>query len=307
MLLTWSNGVGRAGDDALMIDLDGRPDLPFDFDALYYEPGTGMRLVIADGAQRTLTDAECEACDAVAAQIIAQADYPVHTYDEDGVYRGPMLKSAADAAGLGYTVETPDHPASRRVPATAEGMWQRVVAVIMDSGLLREMPEGICQSCMLTFTADEWADFPRPSTPHETWDFAAETWADRRVLADTQAEARSLIRRVVEDVRARWLDAVPGLERQTWQRQEAEASAWTADAAATTPFIDAALAGRTIAKADYCADILANAARAWALLARAHNLQWTWFDQVDACTTPHEVDAVVHAFGDVSFDLPEEF
>lgn len=305
MLLTWSNGVGRAGNDDIMVDIADKPDLSFDFDALYYEPGTGMRIVIMDGAQITLTDEECEICDAEAAAIIAAADYPVQTYDEDGVYRGPMLKSEAVAAGMGYTLDAPDHPASKRVPATADGAWQRVVAVIMDSGLLREMPEGICQLCMLTFTAEEWADFSRPATPYETWDFATETWADRRALADVQAEARALIRRVMEDVRNRWLDGIPDFERQTWQRQEAEASAWTADAAAPTSFIDAALAGRTVSKADYCTEILANAARAWVLLAHAHNLQWTWFDKIVACTTPQEVDALMYAFGDEHFDAPE--
>lgn len=304
MILTWSNGVGRVGNDVILVDIADSPVLPFVYDALYYEPDTGMILKIVDGAQHVLDADEQAACAAEAARLLAAADYVVQTYDDEGVYRGPLLKSAAEKEGLGHCLDAPDHPASKRI----DDAWARIVAVIMDSGQLREMPDSICQLCLLTFTAAEWEAFPtRPATPYETWDFAAETWADKRVLDEVAAEARALIRRVVEDVRAHWLGGVPGLpglEVSTWQKQEAEARAWLADRTAATPFIDQALEGRAVSKAEYCAEIMANAARAWRLLSHAHNLQYVWLDKVAACATVREVDAVVYALGDLGMPDP---
>lgn len=306
-MLIWNekDNLGRAGDSQLMTDVGSKPALSFDFDTLYYEPDTNVRFKIFNGIQTDLTDAECSACEDAIKEIVANADYPVQAYDSDGIFKGTILKSEAETQKLGWCLDKPDHPASKRVDDT----WERVVAVIRDTGILIEMPESICQLCLLTFTQKEWDAFPtRPKTPHETWDFVKEIWRDKRTLAETQAEAEELVRRVFNGIREKWIGKTPALERMTWAVQEAEARAWltSEDESAETPFIDKALEGRSIAKKDFCLDVLANAQNAWNTLALIHNQHWLWLDKVRACTTPQEVDKIVFDLGNIKlFDTLE--
>lgn len=299
-ILTWSADTGRVGDNTILMDIETKPDLPFPFSALYYEPDTNMRLVITpEGKQRPLTDAECAACESAVATLLEMADYPVFAHDEDGVFRGLLSKNEALEKGLSWRLEAPDHPASK----WADGAWRHVVAVIMDNGVLREMPAEICQLCLLTFTQEEWDAFPsRPATAYQTWDFASETWKDKRGLPETVSEAKALARRVAEEVRQQLLDAVPELERLTWMKQEQESRAWLADSTSPTPFIDIILESAAQDKAALCQAIVAQAEKAWHKLARAHVLQQQWFAEITACRTPPEVDDVVFSFSGKPLD-----
>lgn len=298
-LLIWSDGTGRAGTTTLMLDIDQKPNLPFAFDALYYEPDTGMTIKTKTGKQYGLTRGEQRLCASLAEQIVDEADYLVHAFAEDLVFAGPMLKSEALKQGLSWCFYAPEHPASKCI----NDKWVRVVAVIMDNGILKEMPEGVCQLCVLHFTDAEWADHPKPNTAFETWDFKTETWVDKRTLPSVQADACDLIRRIMEGTRQASLhNQVPELERETWPRQEAEARAWMTDQTVATPFLDALLRERTLTKEQLCTSVISNADKAWVVLAYIHNLQWQWFDRVKACTTVPEVDALVYSLGDHDFN-----
>lgn len=130
--LTWSLDNGKAGYGDIMITIDGKPDLPWPFDSLYYEPQTGMVCKVVNGRQVQLSEAEKEQCAACARRLVESADFYVSAIAEDGVYAGWMLKSQAEAEGKGWCVDMPDHPAARRI----DGKWVRVVAVIMEDGTL---------------------------------------------------------------------------------------------------------------------------------------------------------------------------
>ena len=137
--LTWSLDNGKAGYGDIMITIDGKPDLPWPFDSLYYEPQTGMVCKVVNGRQVQLSEAEKEQCAACARRLVESADFYVSAIAEDGVYAGWMLKSQAEAEGKGWCVDMPDHPAARRI----DGKWVRVVAVIMEDGTLRLNPDGV--------------------------------------------------------------------------------------------------------------------------------------------------------------------
>lgn len=296
-LLIWSDGTGRAGNDTLMLDIETKPELPFPFDTLYYEPLSHMCLKIIDGVQSPLTLAEALTCETEANRLVDTADYPVQAIADDAVFAGGMLRSEADKQGLDWCLDVPEHPASKRV----NGKWEHVVAVIMDNGTLKEMPESICQLCVLHFTAEEWEGVEKPSSPYETWDFVLEKWLDKRTLTAVQTGACDLVRRVIEDVRNKWLQQIPPLERDTWVKQETEARAWLADNTLYTPFLELVLKGRSITKEELCTDIISNARKTWEILGHAHNLQWRWFDKIRACTTVKAVDDLAFAFGNVDF------
>lgn len=290
--LTWSLDNGKAGYGDIMITIDGKPDLPWPFDSLYYEPQTGMVCKVVNGRQVQLSEAEKEQCAACARRLVESADFYVSAIAEDGVYAGWMLKSQAEAEGKGWCVDMPDHPAARRI----DGKWVRVVAVIMEDGTLRLNPDGVCQLCVVHMIEKEWEAFtPKPGGPHEKYDFTSGTWRDVRDMAAARLGYEADARRVFESVRENLLPkGVPALERGTWAVQKAESEAWLADATAATPFIDAALAGRAVDKAAFCRDVLANAAETDRVLARIHNAQWRFFDRLRACSRLAELDAAVN-------------
>lgn len=178
-ILTCSNGLTRVVSHGLMLDADQRPELPFAFDALYYEPPTGLAFRVLAEKRVPLTDAEAAACEAYCESFLDTADYPVFALDESGVFAGHMLKSAAKAKGLAYRIaEAPDHPASKW-NGTA---WQRIAAAILDDGTLHLLPEAVCDQCTLVFSSAEWAVFPQPPEAEDgalfKWDFKAAVWRD---------------------------------------------------------------------------------------------------------------------------------
>lgn len=304
-LLTWDKGMknGVVGNDYVRMDIFDCPDIPFEFHYLQYEEAVGT-FIRTDNKMvlHNLTEEEKAICHSVAEKLVEEANYPVQVWDDDGVYKGQAMINDVRNGPMHWALcEAPDHPASKRVGDT----WERIVAVVRDDGSLVEMPEGICELCVLFFTEEEWKDFPHPKTPYETWDFVKEQWMDKRSLYEVKEEAKALVRRVLEGVREGWLGEIPGLERQTWQRQEQEARAWLKDSSTHTPFIDTALSKRTISKADFCADVVANADKTWRLLSRAHNLQWLYFDKIEACEDLKEVDKLVFDFGDVQFTMED--
>lgn len=299
-LLSWSSGLGKAAFGDIMVDIQVKPELPFDFEALYFEPDTGMLIRIGlDGMQYLLTDEEMAACEAQARHLVEHADYTVAAYDGEGIFRGAMLRSEAEEQELLTTLRMPGHPASKMV----DGQWQPVKAVIMDSGILKLDPESVCQLCLLVMTEAEWEAFPsRPATPFEVWDFATETWMDKRLLQEVKDEGRALIRRVFEGARRALLGAVPELEQSTWAVQEKEARAWLEDGAVPTPFIDLALQGQPRTKKELCEDILANAGSTWSLLGKIHAAQWQWYTAVNDCLENVQVDALLFALSETDWE-----
>lgn len=81
-------------------------------------------------------------------------------------------------------------------------------------------------------------------------------------------------------------------ERDTWPIQEAEAAAWTADAQAATPMLDAIATQRGMAKADLVASVAVKAAEFKALAGATFGKRRALVDQVNAAATAEDVAAI---------------
>lgn len=282
-LLTWDGAEGRIISGGFRLMTDERFALPFDYEALYYEPEAGNALImerIGEGsgeaagegseksagavsgegsgeaagetsgsrvASRRLTSAEIQQIRAFCDTYWQEHDFAVQAYSEDsGLYEGEMPKSAAERSGFAWRVnEIPEHPASR----WSGERWERVAMAVLDDGTVLDWPEGLCARCVLGLTAEEKAaQVPDRPDMYHIWDIATGTWKDPRTLERAKRDAASSLRVDFELVRhARSADGyfTPSYETETWTWQVMEARAFLADENAATPYIDAFLAART--------------------------------------------------------------
>lgn len=308
-ILDWDNGIGFVQGSLPVIPTtfgtDQKPELGFAFDVLRYETATQLSFKMLDGSEPIpLTDEEIAACRAFCDSFAATADYSVQAYEpETGLFRGTMLKSAAEAEHLAWLMGTPpDHPVSKLV----DGQWQRIVALFMDDGHYRLLPDSTCPKCIVLLTQAEWDAWPKPAKSTEVWDFATETWKDYRTLERAQTTADDYIRNAYAPKRAAAMGQVPAQEMATWSWQLAEARAWQADPATPTPFIDAMLGTQaaTLAvgdespsltedKAALVANILKHDDPDYlAAVGAVHGEMRAWILRVWAAQTLDEVDAL---------------
>jgi len=82
-------------------------------------------------------------------------------------------------------------------------------------------------------------------------------------------------------------------ERETWFTQVKEAEAYTANNAASTPFIDAIIAARGVTKAEQVNNILTKKALYEAAVGAILGRQQNRADQITAATTTETVNAIV--------------
>lgn len=192
-ILTHSNNLTRVSCGELLLESEDRPELPFAFDALYFEEPTSLAFKVLAAEHVPLTAEEIAACKAYCDAFLHTADYPVFAYDAAGVFAGSLRKSEAMENNLAFTFPYgPDHPASKWTGET----WARIKASILDDGTLILDPASLCERCTLALTAEEWAAFPPvPDAGHGEvwkWDFAAEAWkdvSDPLVFAYDEADA----------------------------------------------------------------------------------------------------------------------
>jgi hypothetical protein len=79
------------------------------------------------------------------------------------------------------------------------------------------------------------------------------------VPASTPASTHARISAAYTAAIAAMTVGYPASEISSWDKQEAEARAWTANNSTPTPWLDAAVAARVIAKADFVSRIISNA------------------------------------------------
>ncbi len=308
-LLTWSQGRGSVASGGILFDTDQKPVLPFDFDALYYEPPTGLSFKVMGEEQVPLSDEEIAACRAFCEGFADRADYAVQTYEvETGLYRGTMLKSEAEKQGVTWFIgDAPDNPVSKLV----DGQWQRIVALFTEDGHYRLLPDSVCPKCIVFLTQAEWDAWPKPQRSTEVWDFAMETWKDYRTLERAQATADDYIRNAYTGKRSEAMGAVPYAEMTTWPWQLAEARAYAADPTANTPFLDGMLVTQTAtlaagddatsaqAKDALVTDILKHDDPDYlARVGAVHGEMRAWILRVWSATSLEEVDAITAALAE---------
>ena len=101
-ILTYVNGhlTVASGTDILYSTV--KPELEFEFEALFYETPTDNRIKVVEGASEELTEEEIEACKKFCEEFLEKGDYFVEAYEEDSrLYKGRMLKSAATEQSYG--------------------------------------------------------------------------------------------------------------------------------------------------------------------------------------------------------------
>lgn len=292
--VVWNGMSGRVSSKGVVFDMDAPPAVGFPFDALFHEPALGRSVVVRDGVQAQLDDAQQAACEAFCEGFESSANYAVWAFDASGAFVGERLRQdpmVLDGT-YGYLHTPPDHPASKAVG----GQWKRIAASITDEGMLALDPAGICPRCVLLLAEEEWASFPRPAHDHETWDFLAGAWADKRMLPRLKENAVVTIQNAYEAVRWKaWGTYVAPFDMGTWPIQVAEARAVKADPAAPTPYMDAYIAGTNPArtKADLADDILAKSAAFASTVGAVNAEQRAWLKAVEAAAANAAVDAIM--------------
>lgn len=290
--LTWSAGRGAVSSANTLFDTDEKPNVGFTFDALYYETTTGLSFKVVEGVQLSLSTQEIVACRTFCESFADTADYPVQAYEpETGLYSGLMLKSLAQAQGLAWVLGAgPEDAVSRLV----NDEWQRVVAVFMDDGRYRLLPDSTCPRCILFLTQAEWDAWPKPVKSTEVWDFATEKWKDYRTLEQAQKTADEYIRSAYAIRRTAVMGAAPYPEMATWPWQVAEAEAFALDPAVPTPFLDGMLIALddTKTKAELAASILKyNSPEYRSAAGKVHGEMYGWLTRLRAADTLESVDA----------------
>ena len=156
----------------------------------------------------------------------------------------------------------------------------------------------------MTTTADAVAVFVPFVPPH----FVAGQWGyaegrffplpehEPALLEAARAEKLREINAAYEEALARVTADYPPSERLSFEKQEAEASAWTADGAAPTPFMDALAAGRGVDKATLARKILEKAALFATLTGALTGQRQRFEDETASARTLEAVDAVSPAF-----------
>ena len=133
---------------------------------------------------------------------------------------------------------------------------------------------------------------PRPSINH-VWDIDA--WVDGRDFSDLTALAENQIRQYYDDLCEKRIGKrYPDFEKQTWTKQQQEATSWNVDNTAQTPFIDCILEIRSnITKGELVQDILLRAVAWEQITAQTLAEQYNKLNNLKICATNSEIDVLL--------------
>ena len=291
--LTWDGISGHIICNDIRLTTDVKFSLPFEYEALYYEPEIGNKFYFHNNERVQITDEQEAQIRTFCETYVEETDYMVHTYDTEGkLYRGDMLKSEAIEQGLGYVVsDLPIFPAAKWM----DGHWDRVRFVVRDDGSTQMYPDFICDHCVYGYAEEESDQIPDQPNMYYTWDIATSSWKDVRTLKQAKVDAASSLRADFELLRYALSSDVyyiPSFERETWNWQVHEATDWLANNEVETPYIDAFLNARTDenkpTKQVLCEDIIANHKAFLQAMATVNAKQWYYLSQVKAATTNDE-------------------
>ena len=303
VVLIWQNGEAVIFSRSAFYRSPVKPALPFSFDELVCESPANVYFRMLDGTQFLLSEEEVEACRAFCENFAESGDCPVYAYDpaDGNLYRGRMTQ--AECGAKGYAWVTDSRPESAAAAWDEEaGAWKLYYAAITEDGTLLTAIDSVdCPSCALFLTREEYEAMPARVHDTDSWDFASETWADRRDLAKLKKEAVLELRNLFEGVRwKRMNEFVPQYEQDTWRIQLEEARALSADKNAETPYMDAFLAARTDdavpGREELAAGILANSSAYVQAMAEVNARQWGFMKAVQGAEDGYAVDAQREAF-----------
>lgn len=150
---------------------------------------------------------------------------------------------------------------------------------------------------------DDWTQVLTEGTPEQRDGKWYQTWVLTPVTRTPEEEAERLkaikanklaeINNAYQQAIATLTPTYPDDERLTFDKQEAEASAWLADNSTPTPFVDALASGRQMEKAELVSRIIAKA-DAFALASGSLTGQRQRYeDMLDVAETAEAVAAIV--------------
>ena len=296
-ILTYDGNTAKILSGGYIFESNEKPNLGFEFDALYYETPTMNTFKIIDNVKHDLTEDEISRIQIFCDTFENSANYTVSAYDKETlVYVGDVLKSTAIEKDYGFVInDTPTDVASKYM----NDHWARVKAVIRDDGTYTIDPAYICSSCVLFFTEEEWTAFEsKPVRNDDRFNFVTNKFEDMRLFETLKYEATTDIRNYFERIRWReWDKFIPQYEQATWQIQVQEATSYFADReTAKTPYADAFLSARTDSevptKEEFLNDVLRNNEAYTVAMAKVNAEQWGWLKKVENCTTNKELDDI---------------
>ena len=132
---------------------------------------------------------------------------------------------------------------------------------------------------------EQVTDEPAPPQPTEA-----------ELLERTKTSKLAEINAAYEAATSALVSTYPQTELLTFDKQEAEARAWTEDNSAETPLVDALAAGRTMAKAELVRRIVAKADAFAVAVGYYTGQRQKYEDMVKSAETPEAVAAIVPVY-----------
>lgn len=254
-IISWSENSGKILIDDTLFTIFDKPELPFDFDALYYEVPTSLFIKVLNNITLNLTEEEKAACVKYCVEFKESDDFPVVAIDPSyNVFMGIM--SRKQAKDRGYTI-LEDIAAPTFTPAILEnGEWVKIVKAITTSGKLVIEVSANTSSYAILFTEKTWGSFKKPSYYDMTYDFISESWIDSRSFSSVLDKAANQIRSeaIIEmgdfDLLKSPVDPV------LYLYQYDEMCRYLEDENASTPFIDAVIESTGYDKKEFVNRIL---------------------------------------------------
>lgn len=237
------------------------------------------------------------------------SEYQVYAYEkENKVFVDVMPKRIAIQKGFAWTlVEIPSFDKSYKF---INDIWVSIFAIIRSDGSLTFNTNHICESCVLFFTKEEWNQFPQPSIfPNADlysleytvyiWDFATETWIDKREFSIVRTYVEMNMRDYFERKRIDvWGAKIRSYEKETWQNQVYEARGYINDNTFETPAIDTYIQyiENEIDKFELCNRIITNNLEFNKMSMHINAIQKNWLNKLNLTTNNIEVDTLFEEF-----------
>lgn len=296
-IVAWSNGIGRVSAGEFLYDIVDKPELGFAYDSVYFETPTNMSMKIVDGEQHQLTDDEVVLCKQFCDTYYASDEFKVFAIDPElRILKGFMSRGECTEQGLEEVIDTefPEYPLVKRVG----DKWERVVAVITESGKLVLLPDGDNPKFNFFFTEEEWKDFPKPTYTDEVFNFQTRTWEDSRKLDTMKTNAAQRIRQLMS-TKYNQFNLVSGMEDLVlYLIQAMEASSYNLDSESATPFVDSVVSNMSNeTKENFMQRINKHYDPEYlATLGAIHGQMMQALDSVASCNSLQELDAMMAAY-----------
>lgn len=304
-IIAWNGVNGKVLSGGYLFDLEVKPDLYFAFESLYYETPTGLSFYNASDdkgllCRNELSIEQIEACQVYCKSFIHTANYTVHTYDTENIYKGSMPKSKARELGFMYTLENSPDSLNSKWTGTE---WQKIAVAFDEDGKPEFSPPVLKNSHVLFMTQAEYDNLPERKRTTEYLNFVTQTWHDCRTLDKVKFDAKIDIRGYFEhSYIVSGKGRITAQEMQTWALQFQEARAFLEDVTVPTPFLDGFLEHvQGMDKIELCQKIVDEYAEAAVReQGRRHGQLYSYLYRVDAAQNADAVDTIVmEVFGKI--------